>query len=154
MTTLSSQQAFILNPALHPFATLIGKWKTLGTHPSLPGKTLQGHASFQWLEGGAFLIWRSTIQQEGFPSGMAIFGSDDAMGEYFMLYVDERKVSRKYQVSIQGNVVKWWRDAPGFSQRYTWTLSDEGDTIIGKGELSKDGKTWEKDLDLTYTRIK
>jgi hypothetical protein len=50
--------------------------------------------------------------------------------------------------------VKGWRNAPNFSQRYTWTFEDNGNTIIGKGELSKDGTTWEKDLDLTFTREK
>jgi hypothetical protein len=33
------------------------------------------------------------------------------------------------------------------------TIVDGGNTIIGKGELSKDGSTWEKDLDLTYRRV-
>ena len=51
------------------------------------------------------------------------------------------------------NIWKWWRNAPGFSQRYTGTIVDGGNTIIGKGELSKDGSTWEKDLDLTYKRV-
>jgi hypothetical protein len=32
------------------------------------------------------------------------------------------------------------------------TIADDGGTIVGKGELSKDGVSWEKDLDLTYTR--
>jgi hypothetical protein len=52
------------------------------------------------------------------------------------------------------NVLKWWRNAPDFSQRFTGTIVDDGRTMIGKGELSKDGKAWEKDLDLTYTRVK
>ena len=93
------------------------------------------------------------MEQEEVPNGMAIFGSDDATGEYFMLYFDERKVSRKYRMLVHDKMVKWRREAPNFSQRYTWTLADDGNTIIGKGELSKDGKTWEKDLELTYTRV-
>lgn len=98
------------------------------------------------------MMWFSEINKEDFPAGIAIFGSDDATGEYFMMYFDERKVSRKYEVSFQDGVLKWWRDAPEFSQRYTWTITDN--TILGKGELSKDGKTWERDLELTYTRVK
>lgn len=99
-------------------------------------------------------MWQSEVDAAGFPAGIAIFGSDDATGEYFMLYFDERKVSRKYDVSIRGNIIKWWRNAPNFSQRYIWTIADDGNTIIGKGELSRDGATWEKDLDLTYTRVR
>ena len=99
-------------------------------------------------------MWFSEIDKEGFPTGIAIFGSDDSTGEYFMMYFDERKVSRKYEVSLQDGILNWWRNAPDFSQRYTWTITNNGNTIIGKGQLSKNGKTWEKDLDQTYTRIK
>ena len=99
-------------------------------------------------------MWSSQIDKEGFPAGSAVFGSDDATGEYFMMYFDERKVSRKYEVSLQDGILNWWRNAPDFSQRYTWTITNNGNTIIGKGQLSKNGKTWEKDLDQTYTRIK
>jgi hypothetical protein len=150
----SANEASIPNPALKPFDVLVGEWKTAGTHPLVPDTTLQGHSSFKWIEGGAFLQWDSEVDYEGFPKGIAIFGSDDGTGEYFMLYFDNRKVSRKYEVSFKDHVLKWWRNAPGFSQRYTWTITDNGDTIIGKGELCKDGTTWERDLDLTYTRVK
>ena len=95
----------------------------------------------------------SEIDEPEIPSGVAVFGSDDATGEYFMLYFDERGVSRKYDVSMGDGVLKWSRDAPGFSQRMTGTIVDGGRTIIGKGEMCRDGKSWEKDLDLTYTRI-
>jgi hypothetical protein len=147
------KKAQIPNPALTQFSKLVGEWETIGTHPYVPDKTLNGHSSFKWIEGGAFLIWYSEIDEEHFPAGIAIFGSDDATGEFFMLYFDERKVSREYDVSFQDDVLKWWRNTPDFSQRYSWTIIDN-DTIIGKGELSKDGKTWEKDLELTYKRIR
>jgi hypothetical protein len=149
-----AQKAAIQNPALDPLKVLIGEWTAVGTHPLVPGTTLHGRSSFNWMEGGAFLLWRSEIDKEGFPDGIAIIGSDDATGEYVMLYFDERNVSRKYEVSIRDNVLKWWRTTPEFSQRYTWTFAEDGNTIIGKGELCKDGKTWEGDLELTYTRVK
>ena len=154
MAKPSSHEAAIANPALSPLKTLIGEWRTVGTHSFFPGVILHGHSSFNWIEGGAFLVWHSKIDKEEFPGGIAVFGSDDSIGEYFMLYFDERKVSRKYEVSLQDNIVKWWRNAPSFSQRYSWTFADNGNTIIGKGELCKDGKTWERDLDLTFSRVK
>ncbi len=147
-------KATIPNPALQPFAVLIGEWTTVGTHALLPETTLHGHSSFSWIEGGAFLKWNSEVKHKDIPASIAIFGSDDATKEFFMLYFDERKVSRKYEVSFQDGVLKYWRNAPQFSQRYTWTIAEDGNTIIGKGELSKDGKAWEKDLDLIYTRVK
>jgi hypothetical protein len=142
------------NPALKPFEVLIGEWKTTGTHPLVPDTTFYGHASFKWIEGGAFMIVHSEVDMHGFPNGIIIFGSDDASGEYFMFYFDERNVSRKYDVSINGNTIKWWRNTPEFSQRYTWTISEDKQTVISEGEMSKDGGTWEKDLEQIFTRMK
>ena len=151
--TQNSHKAQIPNPALKGLGKLVGEWKTVGTHPELPHKVFAGKASLNWIEGGAFLRWYSEVDEKGFPVGIALFGSDDATGELFMLTFDERKVSRKYDVSVENNVVKWWRNAPDFSQRYTWTIADDGNTIVEKGELSKDGTTWEADLNQTFTRV-
>jgi hypothetical protein len=153
MNQHSMQEASIPNPALEPFSVLIGNWNTTGTHALIPDTILHGRTSFEWLQGGAFLMMRSEIDEPGIPSGIAIIGSDDSTKEYFMLYFDERGVSRKYEVTLQDNVWKWWRNAPGFSQRYEGTIVDSGNRVIGKGELSRDDSSWEKDLDLTYQRV-
>jgi hypothetical protein len=141
------------NPALQPFSVLVGEWKTTGMHPYFPGIIFHGHTSYKWIEGGAFLIMKSEIEEEKIPNCTAIFGSDNASGEFFMLYFDEREVSRKYEVSFQGNILKWWRNDPAFSQRFTCEFSDQNNTIISKGEMCKDGTTWEKDLELKFSRI-
>ena len=70
-----------------------------------------------------------------------------------MLYFDERGVSRKYDVALQDNVWTWSRYAPEFSQRFTGTIQDGGRTIEAAGELSRDGSTWQRDLELTYRRV-
>jgi hypothetical protein len=96
---------------------------------------------------------RTEIDEPGIPSAIAIFGSDDSRGEITMLYFDERGVSRRQEVSMTGNVLRWWRNTPAFSQRFSGTISDDGRTIVGKGEMSRDGGPWEPDLQLTYTRV-
>jgi len=70
-----------------------------------------------------------------------------------MLYFDERGISRKFDVTITGNQLKWWRDDPKFSQRMSITIENNGDKMVSSGEMSRDGADWEKDLALTYTRI-
>ena len=153
MNQHSMQKASIPNPALEPFRILIGTWSTTGTHGHVPDTILHGRTSFEWLENGAFLMMRSEIDDSRFPSAIAVFGSDDSEGKYYMLTFDERGVSRKHEVTLRDNIWKWWRNAPGFFQRYEGIIVDDGNTIIGKGELSKDGLSWEKDLDLTYKRV-
>ena len=152
MSDIAEHEAAIPNPALKPLGILVGEWSTVGTHPLAPGTTFHGRTWFEWVEGGAFLMMHSQIDEPGIPSGIAIFGSDDATSEYYMLYFDERGVSRKYDVSLRDNLWKWWRHAPGFSQRFTGTIAVDGRTIEGRGELSRDGTTWEGDLNLTFTR--
>src|SRR5690349_4457499 len=127
----SKREASIPNAALKPLSVLVGEWDTVGTHPLIPGTTFHGRTSFEWLEGGAFLIMHSEIDEPGIPTGIAIFGSDDASEEYFMLYFDERGVSRKYSATLNNNIFKWWRDAPDFSQHFTGTIVDGGNTMIG-----------------------
>jgi hypothetical protein len=152
MTTFG-EAARVPNSALAPLERLVGTWTTTGTHALIPDTPLHGRTTFEWIEGGAFLKMQSEIDEPQIPTGLAIIGSDDATGEISMLYFDERGVSRRYEASMHGDVWRWWRNAPGFSQRYSCTISDDGRTMIGKGELSKDGSTWQKDLDLTYTRV-
>lgn len=143
------------NPALKRFGALIGEWKSTGSHPLLPGVELKGWASFEWMEGGAFVLGRTASENEKIPSGVSIYGSDNTKHEYFVLYFDERGVSRKCDVSFEGNVLKWYRSGPEFAQRYSFTVSDDGKSMVSKGEMSKDnGKTWEPDLNQTFTRIK
>jgi hypothetical protein len=140
------------NAALSPLSVLVGTWNTTGTHPLVRGTTFHGRTSFEWIQGGAFLMMHSQIDEPEIPSGIAIFGSDDTTGELSMLYFDERGVSRRYEVSLRDNEWKWWRNAPGFSQRFTGTIAADARRIVSSGELSRDGASWEPDLAVTYTR--
>jgi len=119
MADTIGSEAAIPNPALQPLGFLVGEWRTEGSHPLMPGKILQGRTSFGWSDGGAFLVMRSEIDEPGIPSGIGIFGADDDANECSMLYFDERGVSRRYLVEVRSDQWKWWRDTPGFSQRFT-----------------------------------
>jgi len=143
-----------LNPRLQALAVLVGEWATVGTHPMLPGKTFHGHASFTWLESGAFLLFHSHIDEPEIPNGVAILGTDDSNPDAgAMLYFDVRNVSREYRWTISSNVWTWSRDELGFSQRMVLTIANDGLRIEAKGQMSRNGKSWEPDLQLPYTRI-
>jgi hypothetical protein len=146
------QEAFKPNPALARFSALIGMWNTIGTHPMIPNTVLHGRTSFEWIEGGAFLMMRSEIDEPGIPSGVAIIGSDDKTGEFSMLYFDERGVTRRYETDMTDLVWTWSRMTPDFSLRFVCTFTADIRTMVGKGTMSKDGGKWEGDLELTCTR--
>ena len=145
-------QQSVSNPALRRLDILVGEWVTESVAPLDPHATIRGHTSFQWLEGGAFLVMRSGVPQSDFPRASAIIGPDDSAGAYGMLYSDSRGVSRIYAMSLSDGIWKVWRNAPGFSQRFTGTFSDSGDTITACWEKSSDGANWEHDFALTYTK--
>ena len=69
-----------------------------------------------------------------------------------MPYYDSRGVSRVYHMTFAGRVWRMWREAPGFWQRFTGTLADDGATITAAWEKSPDGVAWEHDFDMIYTR--
>lgn len=146
------REALISNPGLVAFTPFIGTWTTVGHHPMVPGVTFHGRSTFDWHEGGAFVVMRSEIDEPDIPSGIAIIGNDCDSAVFSMLYFDERKVARRYEATLQPQVLRWWRTTPEFSQRFTITIADDGSTMHGVGEMSKDGGPWGPDLGLTYTR--
>ena len=147
-----AREASIPNPRLAAFAPFIGTWTTEGRHALLPGTTLHGRATFEWLDGGAFCCMRTKVDDPRIPAGIAILGSDDEAGSFTMLYFDQREVSRRYEVTIDAGVLRWERSSPTLSQRYVLTISADGNTVHSVGEMSRDGGAWEPDLELTYTR--
>ena len=153
MVSLDENEAAKSNPRLQMLSVLVGTWTTVGTHALVPGKTFHGRTTFTWIEGGAFLAMRSRIDEPEIPSGIAIFGTDDATGDCSMLYFDERGVSRRYETTLEGNEWRWWRDASDFSQRFVGTISADRQTIVSRGEYSRNGGPWESDLALTYHRV-
>ena len=99
------KKASIPNPALAPLGALIGQWTTAGAHPHLPGVTLRGRAECERIAGGAFIAMRTEVDHPEIPAGIAVFGTDGTAEETFMLYFDERTVSRKFDVNLRDNVV-------------------------------------------------
>ncbi|HEY2521787.1 MAG TPA: pyridoxamine 5'-phosphate oxidase family protein [Streptosporangiaceae bacterium] len=129
---------------------LIGRWATEGSHPLLPGDAIRGQATFEWLPGRRFVVQRSHYDHPDIPDATAIIG---VTGEHLrMHYFDNRGVYRVYEVSLEPGQWRFWRDDPGFGQRFTGVFSADGGTITGQGEMCRDGSTWEPDLALTYRR--
>jgi hypothetical protein len=136
--------------SLEPFNALVGAWTIEASHPSFPSTLVGGRADFEWLEGERFLLQRSRLDHPAFPDSLIVFGADD--DELSMHYFDSRGVHRVYGVSFGDGVWRMWRDAPGFSQRFTGTFDDAGETIAGLWKLSVDGTTWDDDLQITFRR--
>src|SRR5690349_4266433 len=138
-----------MHPTLARLDALVGRW---AVQPKVDGLGA-ARTEFAWQDGGLFLRqytdadpipatapkeWRENAP---FPT-TAVIGLDDAGDELTMLYADARGVHRVYRMTFAADEWIMWRYAPGFDQRFTGTLSADGDTIEGRWEMSRDGVTW------------
>ena len=153
----AQQQTSTPNPSLKRLEVLVGDWNTEMSEMSFapdPSARVHGQVSFEWIEGGAFLMMHMGAEHSPFPSAIEIIGRDESVETYSVLYFDSRGVSRIYEMSLDNGVWKMWRNSPGFSQRFMGTFSTDVNTITARREKSNDGITWEHDFNLTYTRVK
>jgi hypothetical protein len=150
---------------LNYLSRLVGNWVTEATHPALPGAVARGTASIEWLEGERFLIFRSRNGHPALPDAISIIGFTDVDrvsadanqstvagdSRLSMHYFDSRGVFRVFEVNVDAEAWRMWRNAPGFSQRFTGTFTDSG-TIVGRWQLCRDDVHWDDDLQILYRK--
>lgn len=151
---------------LKPLERLVGSWTTESTHPAMPGVVVHGTAVVEWLEGERFLLHRARTDHAEFPDALSVIGDDEqdraddaapapgGAARLRMHYFDSRGVFRRYEVSADDQAWRYEREAPGFSQRFTGTFTDGGDTIVGVSQLREDDVHWKDDLKITYRRVR
>jgi hypothetical protein len=138
-----------LDPALGPFDALIGTWDTEAKH-RLFDAVVPGRVTYEWLEGGHFLVQRSHNEHELFPDAIGIIGAPEDGDGLVMEYFDSRGVRRTYGISLEDGVLRLWRDAPGFDQRFSATIAP--DAFEGLHQLAETPGAWQDDMKVTYRR--
>jgi Protein of unknown function (DUF1579) len=144
-----------VDEALDALDLFVGEWTMIPGFVPDPAEAPRARATFEWMTGRRFLIQRWEVDHPEAPDGIAIIGFDPAAGAFVQHYFDSRGVDRQYEMTFVNRVWTLQRLAPDpdFSQRFTGTFSDDGNTIAGGWERSDDGSSWELDFDLSYTRV-
>jgi hypothetical protein len=137
---------------LGPIQALIGEWTIEMTHPMLEDTVVRGRATYEWLEGGRFLIQRAVNEHPDFPDSLCVIGVMEGENDLSMQYFDSRGVHRVYAIGFDGRELTLERDAPGFAQRGSATLSDDGSTLAGVWQLNEDDQGYRDDLAFTHRR--
>ena len=137
------------DPTLERFDALIGTWTTEADHRLVEG-AVTGTVTFEWLEGGRFLIQRSRTEHELFPDGISIIGAPEDGDGLVLEYFDSRGVRRTYGVSCDDGVWRIWRDQPGFDQRFSAKLAD--DVFEGVFQIAETPGDWQDDMKVVYRR--
>jgi hypothetical protein len=133
---------------------LVGEWTLEAGPPGGPLWPGEARVTFAWSDEAPLLFQRWQIEMPEAPNGVSVIGCDAENGSYYQLYTDDRDVQRIYAMSLADGVWKLWRDGAPFSQRFTGTFSEDGNTITGQWELARDGTTWETDFNLTYRKVR
>ena len=137
------------DPLLAPFKALIGTWSTEAKH-RLVDEVVLGSATFEWLEGGHFVVLRSHNDHELFPDAISVIGRPESGEGLVLEYFDSRGVRRTYEVSLVDGVLRWWRDQPGFEQRSSAELGPDSFEFVA--ELAETPGEWQVDLRTMFRR--
>ena len=135
--------------SLATFDALIGTWATEATHPSVDA-VAPGSVTFEWLEGGHFLVQRIRNDHKLFPDGIGVIGAPESGDGLVLEYFDSRGVRRTYGTSLDDGVLRFWRDAPGFDQRFAATVGT--DAFEGLWQVAETPGDWKDDVRMTYRR--
>lgn len=142
------------NKALAALEPLIGNWEyTLYNAWFLESMEteVKGFTAIERLQD-SFVVIRSSDANKK-PADVWVIGYSDPQEKYQMLYYDQRGVARIFDMTFDGKKLFCWREDKDFYQRLTITI--EGNRMHFMPEASEDkGKTWRKDFDMAYTRIK
>src|SRR5690349_13775641 len=109
------------DPRLAGFEVLIGSWDTEARH-RLMDEVVAGTSTWEWMDGGHFVINRTHYDHELLPDALGVIGAPESGDGLVMEYFDTRGVRRTYTLSIEGGVLRYWRDHAGFDQRFVATL--------------------------------
>jgi hypothetical protein len=114
---------------------------------------VRGWVTYEWLEGGHFLIQRALNEHPDLPDSLCVIGVMEGENDLSMQYFDSRSVHRVYAIGFDGRELTLERDAPGFAQRSSAMLSDDGLALAGGvWQLNEDDQGYRDDLAFTYRR--
>ena len=128
---------------------MIGRWVTEAVHPAIDA-VVPGTVTYEWLEGGRFVVQRSRNAHELFPDAICLIGPPEDGDGLVMEYFDSRGVRRTYGVALDDGVLRIWRDDPEFAQRFSATL--RRDAFEGLWHLARTPGDWRDDLKVSYRR--
>lgn len=133
----------------------VGTWNTEGqvrASSSGPAVRIAAIDTYQWLEGGFFLLHRWDAQMpDGNTKGIEVIGYDAASKTYPMHSFDNLGNVAVMHASVDGN--RW--TFTGESVRYTGGFSDDGKTFAGLWERrSDDGASWSPWMDVTLRKAR
>jgi hypothetical protein len=125
------------NPDLKGLDRLVGTWEVSGG--------AQGKATYEWMEGGFFLVQRVDLEQYGQRvKGIEIIGHERPFGaepsqDIKSRFYDNTGNTLDYVYELEGDTLTIWGGERGSPAYFKGTFSDDGDTVSGGWVYPDDG---------------
>jgi hypothetical protein len=112
-------------PALRQLDRLVGEWMVTGPF-------VQGRISFEWMEGGFFLIQRVDAEGGGrLIRGVEYIGYDEDTQTLRSHYMDVHGSNFTYTWAIEGDRIQIWFGDQGSDNFFEGNFSEDGDSYSG-----------------------
>jgi hypothetical protein len=129
------------HPALRSLDRLVGTWTVSGPDE------LRGQVTYEWMEGGFFLVQHVDLDQAGQRTrGVEYIGHDEETGSLRSHYFGTGQIL-EYVYEVTGDTLTIWFGAVGSPASFTGTFSDDGTTNTGRWSWPGGG------YDSTITRV-
>jgi len=146
-TTGTYQQPPAPSTDLQALGRLVGTWTVSGG--------TQGTATYEWMEGGFFLLQHVELEQYGQEiKGMEVIGHERPFGaepsaDIRSRFYDNLGNTLDYVYELEGDTITIWGGEKGSPAYYKGRFSEDGDTITGAWVYPGGGG-----YDSTSTRVK
>lgn len=146
---------------LEALLPLVGKWHTEGAQlegPLGPAAPFVAVETFEWLDGGHFLIHRVDGRFGKQPTACLEIVGKDASGLFAQTFYNDGNVNTWRIEPKPGSQLVMSGEWPAgsspepFKVRYTMSFIDAGNTLDGKWEQSRDGAEWQTFLESRATK--
>jgi hypothetical protein len=117
------------NPDLQALNRLVGRWQVSGE--------AQGTVTYEWMEGGFFLIQHVDLEQYGQRTkGIEIIGHEQQFGaepseDIKSRYFDTMGNTFDYVYEIEGDTLTIWAGEKGSPAYYRGTFNPDGNSVAG-----------------------
>lgn len=127
--TNDQQQPPQPNPALRSLDRLVGTW-------NVSGPDIHGQVTFEWMEGGFFLVQHVDLEHGGNKiKGTEYIGYDEESKVLRTHYFDSAGSILEYTYELHDDTLTIWFGEKGSPAKFEGKFSDDGDTNTG-------GWTW------------
>jgi hypothetical protein len=125
----ATQQPPTPSPDLKRLDRLVGTWKVAGG--------AQGQVTYQWMDGGFFLLQDVDLEQDGQPiTGIEIIGHErpfraEPSPDITSRFYDSMGNTLVYVYELEGDTLTIWAGEKGSGAYYKGTFSDDHNTMTG-----------------------